>query len=78
MTLTISNSETKSVQIPLVKKSEADHAPIKIIYFNTSTEKYEEFKAYDYLKHLKTYGFEWTHHELKFRYEIKLVLVQKK
>ena len=78
MALTISNSETKSVQIPLVKKSEADLAPIKIIYFNTSTKKYEEFKAYDYLEHFKTYGFEWTHDELKFRYEIKLVSVQKK
>ena len=71
MTLTISNLETKSIQIPLIKKSEADLPRIKLTYFNTSTKKYEEI--YDYLEHFKSYGFEWTNDILKFRYEIKLV-----
>ena len=49
MTLTISHPETKSIQIPLIKKSEDDLAQIKSTYFNTSTKKYEEFKTYDYV-----------------------------
>ena len=80
MTLTISNLETKSIQIPLIKKSEADLAHIKLTYFNTSTKQYEKFEIYDYLEHFKTYGFEWTNDILKFKYEIKLVSgkIQKK
>ena len=80
MTLTISNLETKSIQIPLIKKSEADLARIKLTYFNASTKKYEEFEIYDYLEHFKTYGFEWDNDILKFKYEIKLVSgkIQKK
>ena len=80
MTLTISNLETKSIQIPLIKESEADLARIKLTYFNTSTKKYEKFEIYDYLEHFKTYGCEWTNDILKFKYEIKLVLgkIQKK
>ena len=80
MTLTISNLETKSIQIPLIEKSEADLAQIKLTYFNTPTKKYEEFKTYDYLEHFKTFGFEWTNDILKFKYEIKLVSgkIQKK
>ena len=80
MTLTISNLETKSIQIPLIKKSEADLARIKLTYFNTSAKKYKKFEIYDYLEHFKTYGFEWTNDILKFKYEIKLVSgkIQKK
>ena len=54
-------------------KNEADLARIKIPYYNSTTNKTEEFKIYDYLEHLKTYGFVCKQLDLGFTYEIKTV-----
>ena len=43
LTLFISNSETKTVKIPFVKKDESDLPKIKLTYFNKTTEKNEDF-----------------------------------
>ena len=39
LTLFMSHPETKTVEIPFVKKSESDLARIKLTYFNTTTKK---------------------------------------
>ena len=48
LTLSISNSETKTLLIPFVKKDESDLPKTKLTYFNTSTNKNENFLVYDY------------------------------
>ena len=37
MTLSISHPETKTIEIPFVKKNESDLPKIKLTYFNTTT-----------------------------------------
>ena len=59
LTMFMSNPETKTVQIPFVKKNESDLPKLKFEYFNSTTEKNEKFDAYDYKNHLKKFGFEW-------------------
>ena len=39
LTLFMSHPETKTVQIPFVKKSKSDLPKLKLTYFNTSTKK---------------------------------------
>ena len=68
----ISNPETKTVEIPFVKKNESDLPRIKLTYYNFSTEKNENFIVYDYIEHLKRFGFEWIQKDLGFRYEVKI------
>ena len=53
LTLSISNPEIKAVLVPFVKKSESELPRIKLTFFNTITNKNEDFFVYDYYKHLK-------------------------
>ena len=39
LTLSISHPETKTIEIPFVKKNESDLPKIKLTYFNTTTKK---------------------------------------
>ena len=55
----ISNPEIKAVLVPFVKKSESELPRIKLTFFNTITNKNEDFFVYDYYKHLKRSGFVW-------------------
>ena len=55
----ISNLEIKAVLVPFVKKSESELPRIKLTFFNTITNKNEDFFVYDYYKHLKRSGFVW-------------------
>ena len=48
LTLNISNSETKTLLMPFVKKDESYLPKIKLTYFNTSTNKNENFLVHDY------------------------------
>ena len=72
LTLFISNPKTKTFEIPFVKKNESDFPRIKLTYYNFSTEKNENFIVYDYIEHLKRFGFEWIQKDLGFRYEVKI------
>ena len=45
----------------------------KISYFNHSTNKNEDFYVYDYVEHLKRFGFLWTNTNLGLVYEITIV-----
>ena len=59
LTLSISNPEIKAVLVPFVKKSESELPRIKLTFFNTITNKNEDFFVHDYYKHLKRSGFVW-------------------
>ena len=59
LTLSISNPEIKAVLVPFVKKGESELPRIKLTFFNTITNKNEDFFVYDYYKHLKRSGFVW-------------------
>ena len=59
LTLSISNPEIKAVLVPFVKKSESELPRIKLTFFNTITNKNEDFFVYDFYKHLKRSGFVW-------------------
>ena len=72
LTLFMSHPETKTVEIPFVKKSESDLAKIKLTYFNTTTKKNEDFVIYDFIEHFKKFGFEWNQTDLGLKYEIKV------
>ena len=43
LTLTVSNTETKTIKIPFVKKNESDLPKKYISYFKHSTDKNEDF-----------------------------------
>ena len=61
LTLFMSHSETKTVEIPFVKKSESDLPRIELTYYNTTTTtttKNEELLMYGYIGHLKKFGFD--------------------
>ena len=45
----------------------------KISYFNHSTDKSEDFYVYDYVGHLKRFGFLWVDTRLGLVYEITIV-----
>ena len=49
LTFFMSNPETKTIEIPFVKKSESDLPKLKFTYFNTQTKKIEDFLVYDNL-----------------------------
>ena len=46
---------------------------LKKIYFNHSTDKNEDFYVYDYVGHLKRFGFLWVDTRLGLVYEITIV-----
>ena len=56
--------------IPFVKKDKPDLPRIKLTYFNTTTNKIEDFLIYDYYKHLEKFGFTWEHKTLGIKYGI--------
>ena len=72
LTLSISNSETKTLLLPFAKKDESDLPRIKLTYFNTTTNKNEDFLVYDYYEHLKKIGFTWEHKTLGIKYAIRI------
>ena len=57
LTLSISNPETKTLLLTFVKKDGSDLPRIKLTYFNTSTNKNEDFLVYDYYEHIKKIWF---------------------
>ena len=72
LTLYMSNPETKAIKIPFVKKSKTDLPRIKFTYFNTLTKKIENFFIYDFIGHLKKFGFDWIDNNLGLRYRIRI------
>ena len=44
-----------------------------ISYFNHSTNKNEDFYVYDYVRHLKRFGFLWADTRIGLVYEITIV-----
>ena len=72
LTFIISRPETKSIRIPFVKKkkNETELPRKKLTCFNTSTKKNEDFTYYDYVGHLKKFGYQWE--KEGFKYEIKI------
>ena len=72
VTLSISKSETKTLLLPFVKKNESDLQRIKLTYFNTTTNKNEDFLVYDYYERLKKFGFTWEHKTLGIKYGIRI------
>ena len=56
LTFVISHLETKSIEIPFVKKKNESELPKKkLTSFNTSTKKNEDFLFYDYIRHLEKF-----------------------
>ena len=72
LTLFMSHPETKTIEIPFVKKNESDLPKIKLTYFNSTTKKNEDFFIYDFIKHFKKFGFEWNKDGLGLNYKIKI------
>ena len=70
LTFIISHPETKSIEIPFVKKNETELPKKKLTFFNTDTKKNEDFTYYDYVGHLEKFGYEWN--KDGFKYEIKI------
>ena len=68
----MSHPETKTVQIPFVKKNESDLPKLKLTYFNTSIKKNKGFFMYDYIRHFEKFGLEWYQKDLKLYYGIKI------
>ena len=56
LTLSISNPEIKAVLVPFVKKSESELPRIKLTFFNTITNKNEDFFVYDYYTSLRVFN----------------------
>ena len=72
LTLFMSHPETKTIEIPFVKKNESDLPKIKLTYFNSTTTKNENFFIYDFIEHFKKFGFEWNKDGLGLNYQIKI------
>ena len=70
LTFIISHPETKSIEIPFVKKNETELPKKKLTFFNTITKKNEDFTFYDYVGHLEKFGYEWN--KEGFKYKIKI------
>ena len=70
LTFVILHPETKSIEIPFVKKKWIRITKKKLTNFNTSTKKNEDFLFYDYIRHLEKFGFEWS--KYGFKYEMKI------
>ena len=71
LTLTLSNTETKTIEIPFVKKNESDLPKKK--YHISIIQPNEDFYVYDYFGHLKKFGFSWANTSLGLVYEITIV-----
>ena len=57
---------------PFKKKIESEIPPIKVTFYNATTKKQEEFEFYNYMLHLKKYGFGWEDTSLEFKYSVRL------
>ena len=53
-----------------MKKNETELPKKKLTFFNTNTQKTEDFTFYDYVGHLEKFGYEWN--KEGFKYEIKI------
>ena len=71
LTFIISHPETKSIEIPFVKKNETELSKKKLTFFNTITKKNEDFTFYDYVGHLEKFGYEWNKEGFKYEITIK-------
>ena len=58
--------------LPFVKKDKSDLPIIKLINFNTTTNKSKDFLFYDYYEHLKKISFTWEHKTLGSKYGIRI------
>ena len=82
--LKIVNTETKTITIPFKKnqKKIAPTAPatphIKLIFYNTKTEKNEDILLYNYYEHLKKFGLEWENTAIDFKFSLNLSKDEKK
>ena len=72
LTLFMSHPETKTVEIPFVKKNKSDLPRIKLTYFNTIIKQNEDFFIYDFIEHFKRFGFEWNQADIGLKYQIKI------
>ena len=72
LSLFISNPESKTVNIPFVKKDDSILPKIKLTYYYTTTKKDEDFLVYDYIGHLEMFRFDWKHDGICLRYGIKI------
>ena len=75
--LKIVNPETKTVTIPFQKNQKKITPPlppplIKLVFYNTKTEKNEDILFYNYYEHLKKFGFEWENTAIDFKFSLKL------
>ena len=71
MTFIISRPETSSLEIPFIKKNETELPKKKLTFFNTTTQKNEDFTFYDYVGHLEKFGYEWSKAGFKYKITIK-------
>ena len=73
--LKIVHTETKTLTIAFKKnqKKIAPPTPIKLVFYNTKTEKNEDILFYNYYEHLKKFGFEWENTAIDFKIFTKLV-----
>ena len=68
----MSHPETKTIEIPFVKKNESNLPKIKLTYFNNTTKKNEDFFIYDFIEHFKKFCFERNKDGLGLNYQIKI------
>ena len=71
LTFIISHPETNSLEIPFIKKNETELPKKKLAFFNTTTQKNEDFTFYDYVGHLEKFGYEWSKAGFKYKITIK-------
>ena len=60
LTFIISHPETNSLEIPFIKKNETELPKTKLTFFNTTTQKEEDFTFYEYVGHLEKFGYQWS------------------
>ena len=71
LTFIISHPETNSLEIPFIKKNETELPKTKLTFFNTTTQKKEDFTFYDYVGHLEKFGYQWSKAGFKYKITIK-------
>ena len=64
--------------IPFEKKESSKVPNQKLTYYNTTTQKQEEFQFYDSFIHLEKFGFEWQDASIEFKYSVELSTDKKK
>lgn len=71
LTFVISNTETKTLEIPL-KKMKLIYQK-KPTYFDFETKSNKDFYVYGYIGHLKKFGFLWADTRISLVYEINVI-----